>query len=279
MTRNRKLTKNRKHHHWETISRNWSNVGHPLRPNPDDSKNFAKLLKLSGKSPVRALILGVTPELYALKWPQASHVLSVDCSGEMIGAIWPGPAGSAFLSNWLELPFPDESFDRVLCDGGLHLLDYPGGQQRLAQSIARVLKPSGIFAIRLFTKPSRYEPPSNVVSDLRAGKIPNVNILKLRLAQSLQKTPEHGVVVGEVFSALTEQFGSLDGLQSATGWPQEQVATLNSYDRSSNCYHFLTEQQSVEVLCSGDFMKLSQRMESQYALGDRCPLLSFTRSE
>jgi SAM-dependent methyltransferase len=267
----------RQRQHWETIAARWKNVGHPLRPCQEDVENFAELIGLPSREPIRALILGVTPELYHLAWPPGSRVHSVDQSSDMIEAIWPGPAESASNADWLDVPFPDESFDYVLCDGGLTLLDYPRSQQALSTTVARILKRGGRFITRLFAIPDEPEQPCAVIADARAGKIRNVHTLKLRLAMALQTSAQSGIVLHLVYDRIIQEFGSLDGLCAATDWPREEVFTLTSYHLSKGCYHFVTREQCIEVLSSGGSLAFERRIESRYPLGERCPLLSFGR--
>jgi SAM-dependent methyltransferase len=264
-------------HHWETIASHWRNVGCPLRPCPDDIGNYTKLIDPHGRDAIRALILGVTPELYHLAWPAGSTVQSADRSSAMIKAIWPGPPESATNTDWLDMPFPDESFDCVLCDGGMTLLEYPRSQQVLSSTLARILKRRGQFIIRLFENPDQSEKPAAVLSDLRAGNIPSVHVLKLRLAMALQRSAESGIVLEHVFETIIQEFGSLDGLYASTGWPQGEVSTLTSYYLSKDRYHFFTRQQAIEVLSSGGGLAFERGIESSYLLGERCPLLSFRK--
>ena len=119
-------------HYWNVIARYWNCLGPPLRPCFDDTTAFSRLLTLPDRLKTDALILGVTPELYRLEWPVGSRIRAADRSRQMIDAIWPGPADEAIEADWLDLPLEDNSLDCVLCDGGLHLLQYPNEQRRLA---------------------------------------------------------------------------------------------------------------------------------------------------
>ncbi len=259
------------------IAGKWAHIGAPLRPGMADLEGFRKVVGLPGGTPRRVLILGVTPELWRLGWPVGSEVRAVDLSQEMIGALWPGPSGTAVEGDWRALPFPPESFDCVLCDGGLVLLDYPEGQARLAAAVAGVLRPGGRFTIRLFCKPEG-DSVEAIRADLAARLIPSVHVLKLRLGMALQATPEEGVVLNDVFERVGREFGGLEGLQAATGWPREEVLTLSSYEGTVNRYHFLSDVESVRVLESGGHLVCDERLESDYPLGERCPLYAFRKS-
>ena len=101
----------------------------------------------------------------------------------MISHIWPGPAAHVIQADWRELPLADASLDVVVCDGGLHLLDYPQGQSQLARTLARAIAPDGLFAVRLFVPPPQPETEAEVLAALLAGRIPDLNCLKLRLGR------------------------------------------------------------------------------------------------
>ena len=196
----------------------------------------------------------------------------------MTRAIWPGPAESASNADWRDLPFQDESFDCVVCDGGLHLLDYTGSQRGMSATLARILKRGGQFIIRLFALPDPSECAATVLADLKAGKIPNIHILKLRMGMALQPSCESGVVLQHVYDKITVEFGGLDELQMATGWPRKEVFTLSSYQFSTDRYHFTTRDQSIAILSSSGSLGLEHYLESRYPLGERCPVLSFRKN-
>ena len=269
----------RLNNHWDTIAHYWSNVGQPLRPGPDDCRHYREIINDGGRGPVRVLILGVTPELFHLGWPDDSTVFSADHSVEMSNAIWPGPPGSAITTDWLSLPFPDETFDYVLCDGGLHLLDYPDSQKNLPGRLARILKPSGRMIFRLFCMPDKPEPLSTVFADLAEGRLGNVHIFKLRTGMALQSSARGGIVLGEVYDKIITQYGTFENLRNVTGWPAKEIATLASYCDSKNCYHFLTKDQSIKVLEGGRRFKLEHWVENRYTLGERCPIVALRKNE
>ena len=128
---------------WSLAARSWSLHGSPLRPGEQDVDSYRQALTdwcdENPTSPPRALILGVTPEIYRLPWPKGASVTAVDRTPEMIEHVWPGPRSNALLSDWREVPLPERSVDLVFCDGGLHLLDFPDGQARLCGELERLI--------------------------------------------------------------------------------------------------------------------------------------------
>jgi hypothetical protein len=57
--------------HWPGIARSWHLVGPPLRPSPEEIELFERSIMrwAQGAQEIQALILGVTPELFLLRWP------------------------------------------------------------------------------------------------------------------------------------------------------------------------------------------------------------------
>src|SRR5690606_7261339 len=125
--------------------------------------------------PPRALILGVTPEIYHLPWPPGASVHAVDHTPAMIDAIWPGPRADVIEADWVDIPVGDASRDLVFCDGGLHLM--PHGQHSVfAATMSRIVSPGGLCLFRLFVPPGHEtgadhgESPEQVLDALMKGR-------------------------------------------------------------------------------------------------------------
>ena len=268
--------------HWPVIARRWSLVGPPLRPSADDVAVYAEVAR-SRPAP-RALILGVTPEIYRLPWPDGADVVAVDHTRAMIEAVWPGPPDAAVCADWTDLPLESGSRHLAFCDGGLHLLPYPEGQSAVVESLARVLAPGGLLALRLFVPP---DPPvgvdretaAAVIDDLHAGRIASLNVLKLRLGMALQRDAHAGVVLGSVYDRLLEAAPDLPALAAAIGWPLDQTLAIDSYRGSTARYSFASLDQVRDLFCMapGGFDLVSVRTPT-YDLGERCPILVLRRT-
>jgi len=264
--------------HWQHIAKRWDLVGSPFRPCAQDVELYRQALSLPSSDPWRGLILGVTPELQRLDWPAGSTVVAADRSEPMIRAIWPGPFTSAHVAQWDDLPFEDGSFDRVVCDGGLHLQLFPEGHARLVRSIARVLRPGGRLVIRLFTLPTRRETAGELMEVLHAGGIPDFHCFKMRLAMALQEDHRQGIQLDLVFRQLISLAGDLDQLAERTGWPIAEIETVRSYQDSHEVFHFLTEKQSIDALTEGQWLSREGTWFGKYPLSERCPVMAFQRT-
>jgi SAM-dependent methyltransferase len=267
---------------WSKAAQVWDNLGTPLRPSPGDVRIFANSLSelgANGTKPLRALVLGVTPELYHLPWPTGSTVRAVDHSQAMIDYVWPGSPDSVLCADWVSMPYEAGSMDVALCDGGMSLLHYPDTHRSLAKRLSEVLAPGGFLIMRLFEPPKVRERPEAVIEDLNAGRILNTNCLKLRLGMALQPDALTGVRVHDVWAYLNAREPSWEALAARLDWPVAQLKVIDVYRDSPARYHFLTAEQVLEVFREGSNSAFEQhRIERpDYVMGGQCPILTLRR--
>jgi SAM-dependent methyltransferase len=266
--------------HWPEIAQRWKQVGPPLRPAQQDldfcTDTVRDWVRLHGAP--RVLLLGVTPELYRLPWPDGTDIVAADRNQAMVERVWPGPKEAVHCTDWLNVALPEASRDIVLCDGGLHLLAYHGEQQRLVRMLHSVLSDRGLCILRLFAPPAKQESPETVLHDLLNNGVPNLNILKLRLGMALMQSAEAGVELGTIWRTLHETAPDLAALAARIGWELEHLMVINTYCASSARYHFVTFDEVSGLFCRepGGFMVSSIRTPS-YALGERCPTVVLQR--
>jgi SAM-dependent methyltransferase len=266
--------------HWLEIARHWHQVGPPLRPSVQDIGICTAAVQrwAATHGAPRALILGVTPELYHLPWPAGTQLSAVDHTPSMIEAVWPGPRSAVLCANWTELPLDTASRDLVLCDGGLHLLSHPHAHQQLVRALRRIIAPGGLCIFRLFVPPVQREMPEAVLRDLLAGGIANLNILKLRLGMALQETSEGGVQLAQVWDALRQAAPDFSELAARLGWSLDHLLAIDTYRDCSSRYHFLgiADVDRLFTEQPGAFTFVSLKVP-QYELGNRCPTIVFRR--
>ncbi len=261
--------------YWRSIAERWRHIGPPLRPSEQDLFAFQSALRASE---VRtALILGVTPELERLNFPSSSTVYALDRTEGMIRAIWPGSLKRCVHGSWCEMPFAENVFDVIFCDGGFHLVERPLAQRNLVSQLARCLKPDGAFVLRLFSQPSTTETSQEVLEDLRSGRISTMNHLKMRLGMAMQRSSEEGVALREIWSTVDNAFPELTTLAQMLNWPLEQVVALNSYRDAPNRYYFSTTEETIAAICGVGEFRVESISVPTYALGDRCPTIRFRR--
>ncbi len=115
---------------WEQQARQWARLKPPLRPSAEDIAVAQRVVDewvLAHGSAPRALVLGATPELASLRWPEESAVAAVDLSSVMLRHVWlPAPSAPgrrwAVRGQWLTLPHPRQSMDLVLGHGSFSLV-------------------------------------------------------------------------------------------------------------------------------------------------------------
>ena len=236
---------------WAAVARNWKLLGPPLRPSQEDVRFSEEAIRAwrGQGTPPRVLLLGVTPELYGLPWRGGTDFLAVDRTMAAIEAVWPGPREAVRCEDWLEMKLPAASRDIVLCDGGLNLLAYPEEQQQLASILRGVLAEGGLCILRLFVRPAERETRDAVLADLMGGRIPNMNVLKLRLWMALQESPSQGVELDAVWRTVLSAAGSLEELASRVGWPLEETLTINAYKDSATRYWLGTVDEVAKIFC------------------------------
>jgi len=267
--------------HWSQLAPKWPVVGPPLRPVAEDLGSCWDAVRewVRDHGAPRVLLLGVTPELYHLPWPEGTDLLAVDRTQAMIDKLWPGPRRQAHCADWLALTLPDGSRDLVLCDGGLHLLAYPQEQRRLAGLLRGVLSAEGLCILRLYVPPPQRESPDTVLEDFLAGRVSNLNVMKLRLGMALQESAAEGVELGAIWRAIHDAAGDLERLAERIGWPVDHMLAINTYRASAGRYHFVTVDQVGELFggAPGGF-EVRRLCVPSYELGERCPTIVLRRS-
>lgn len=264
--------------HWTQHARQWQYVGSPLRPGPDDITIAARLVEReqarSGRMGLRSVLLGVTPELATMPWPSNTRLLAVDRSPGMIRSVLPRLSGAdvnAVCGNWLGLPLPAASVDCVVGDGCFTVLESLAAHRVLSSEVCRVLDQDGFFVIRLFVQLPEPETVDRVMDELLADAIGNFHVFKWRLAMALQKSPESGVGVHDIWQQWQWAGISAQSLSRRTGWPVEEIRTIEAYRDSPARYTFPTLEQARELL-HNDFRELACHVPD-YELGRRCPTL------
>lgn len=265
--------------HWGAVARQWHAIGRPLRPGPADIEVVVGAARRLRGPRRRAVVLGVTPELAAARWPAGTDLWAIDHHAAMVDALWAGPPGSAVLGDWTALPVGDGAVDLAVCDGGLHLLDRAVGQPALAAELARTLAVDGRFVLRLFGPPAASVTTSvaEVFDRVAAGEIADPNQLKVALWMAVRTRPHHEVALATVWSALSEAHPDLDALADTTGWDRSAIRALESYRNSPATYHFVELDEVVALLASSGSFEL----ESVHGAGDPAsmafPTLVFRR--
>ncbi len=226
--------------------------------------------------PLRALLLGVTPEIAGMRWPEKSSLLAVDRSFPMTQAVWPGNLPgkrSVVCANWLALPQQQASRDVVIGDGSINSLEYASGFQALAESVFRVLRRHGILILRCYVQPAAPETPEAVFADASRGLMGSFHAFKLRLLMAAQESAQRGVAVKDVYRLWVDRNLDRRQLPAGVGWEKSAVETIEFYREAGTVYAFPTVAQLRATLLPW-FDEVSM-FRPTYQLGDRCPTFVF----
>lgn len=259
--------------HWSGFQRAFFLMRPPLRP---DADVVAAFRSLTSDCADPMLLLGVTPELADL----SPNLLAIDRTQEMIDSVWPGDTQQrrALVGNWLKLRLPSASFASVICDGGATAFPYPGLPTKVLREVANVLIPGGRFVCRVFSSPEQGETLATVRAACERGEVGGVHALKWRIAMAIvHERGNPNVPVTEIRDTFEGWFPDRAALAAETGWPREEIDTIDSYAGSNATYGFPTRSQLLAIvppeLANARFVEAGA-----YELAERCPLFVMERA-
>lgn len=258
--------------HWNSFQRGFFLMGPPLRPDADVVAAYRELVR-DRDDPM--LLLGVTPELADL----SPNLTAIDRTQQMLDFVWPGdtPQRRARLGNWLKLGMPSASFASVICDGGL-AFPYPGLQTKVLREAANVLMRGGRLVGRVFTSPETGETLEAVREALGRGEIGSVHALKWRIGMAIaHERGSPNVPVIEIRDTCERWFPDRAAFASGTGWPRDEIDTIDSYAGSNVVYGFASRSQLLANV-PPEFTNPRFVEAGSYELAERCPMFVLERA-
>jgi SAM-dependent methyltransferase len=272
--------------HWIDHAAQWQRFGHPLRPCPQDVQFYEHSIrdfttKAANCHPLRAVLMGVTPEIVLMQWPPGAQIIAIDRCKTMISAVWPAKTNSSarvVLGDWRNIPLATSAFRIVLGDGCFTSLSYPDEYHLIARNLQRILSPGGKAILRVFVRPDENEGVEPVLSDLRSGRIGSFHACKLRLAMALHgPTAGDGVGLDEVWKAWSETGRKALERSGSQRWPPDVLATIDSYRGTPGRYTFPTLAEFLQAFA--DAFEEEACHFGGYELAERCPLLVLRRKQ
>lgn len=265
--------------HWTQHAAQWARVGPPLRPVAQDVALFRRALALRADAAPVALLLGATSELVDLPWPAATRLFAADRSLPMLLAQRPqwrfaGQWLVALNADWRALPLAAASVDGIVGDGALTTLPDMTQVARVGAECARVLRPGGALAMRLFCAPAVAEGVDDVIADARAGRVGGFHAWKWRFVMAMH-AGDAGATLGDIWCRFAAEFADRDALAQVTGWPREAIDTLDAYRGAGARYVFPPV--AAVAAAFGDGFALADVAVPDYELGARCPVVRFVR--
>jgi hypothetical protein len=266
--------------YWTRVARTYAQMRPPLRPSVEDIRFLEQTVAayaLRQPKARQALLLGVTPDIAAMRLPSAFSLLGIDCSYPMVKGVWPRNLPGrrwGINGNWMALPAAPSSCDIVIGDGSMNCLRYPDEHRAFAESVLSVMKPDGIFILRCFAQLENRENADQVFEDALSGRIPTFTQFRYRLLMALQPNAREGIAVKSVYRCWTERSAGDPLLLSRAGWPEHDVDVIELY-RDCGAVHTFPTLAECRATLSEFFDEISVSFPTYYA-GDRCPRLVLT---
>jgi len=258
--------------HWNDYHRRWSRLTAPLRPDADIVRGFEETVR--GHED-RVLLLGVTQELVHI----GGTLSAIDRSEGMIANVWPGDTARARaqVANWLSPPFEDASFTAIIGDGSLSAIAWANDYRTLFAQSARLLKPGGVAALRLFLSPDEVETRAELRKRVLDAECPSFHAFKWRLAMAVvAETGDPNIAVTAIRDAFNAMFADREMLAGRTGWRADDIETIDVYANSPDVYSFPNFAQLRETIPEA-FGKVRLIACGSYPLAERCPFLAMER--
>jgi hypothetical protein len=225
---------------------------------------------------LKALLLGVTPEIATMAWPDGTELVAVDKSALMIERVWPGdapPRRRVVCADWMAFAATAPRHDLVIGDGVFAILSFPQQHRALAAAVKRLLAPEGLFVTRHFLQSQRAESPPAVFADLLAGRIGSFQALKLRLAMAMQRDAATGVRMGDAFDAWERAGIDRPALLAATGWPPQVLETIRPWAGKDSRLAFPTAAEMAALMA--ELFAAQDGIHCSGELGERCPVVAY----
>jgi hypothetical protein len=264
---------------WEYLVELVKAMKAPLRPHYSEIEivdKAARSLQASQNiSKMQVLLLGVTPEIVNIRWPEGTFLTAVDRSEAMIRAFWVGDKPShrrLVRADWFDMPFPAESFDLILADGAFNTQPFPDGYRKLAKCLTRLLKNSGQMSVRIFSQQDPKETPEDVLKYFLENDRLEMDMFTYRLATSLQVSPEQGIYVSKdvIEDYLIERGIPLADLYKKTNMTPPDVTPLPKELRDQNKVSYPTEGQFISAI--SEFFKVLDKSFGTHELAFRTPV-------
>lgn len=230
--------------YWEAIAERWR-IAPPLAPSDEDityyETKIGEFADSQRKTHVDALLLGVTPDIASMRWPQGTFLVAVDWSRGMFSRHWPtqGPAlrAAAVRGDWRELPLSSASCDFAVGDGCYTVVGNLEEIARLNSELHRVLRPAGMLCLRCFCRPDKPESVERLFDELFAGRMQNLDLFRWLLAMAVHGASRDGVALRAVWSEWNERVLDFTALREQYDWPDDAVASRQSMNCASLLPH------------------------------------------
>ena len=244
--------------HWAARSLTYGQSGPPLNPNQEIIDGFTSLVPTNGQ----VLLLGVTAKIHAAY----EHITAVDYSEAMIERVWPGNTETKQVqyANWLEIELPADAYDGILGDGSVNMLAYPAEVKQLFKRSLVWLKPGGVFAARVWTRPDQPVTRERILAE---AANPTMGFTAFRRLFNMLIADRDGSVFP--VTKIAELFDDMFPDTSVLPWPD--TSSIDPYRTSTSTSWFPTRQEILDIAPAGSrFLDVGT-----YDIAETCPILTF----
>ena len=247
-----------------------------VQPSAEDIRFFEasahRADELGDLSGVRALLLGVTRPIAAMRWPKDAQLVALDWSEVVIRRFWsPADAASVVLGDWREMPIAPATRNIVLADGCYHVLSCAEDGALLTREVRRVLRPGSFFCSRNFLRPDPPERVDDLFDELFAGHVRSLHVFRWRLVAALQGASGEGVPRDSVWKAWNARVKAPQALIDRYGDSDGGFRAIEAYrGRAARLYYFSLAE--LERLCSASFDAIECEIPG-YEMGAHFPRL------
>jgi hypothetical protein len=268
--------------YWQQLALSYHALGSPLKP----PREVAALIETAvarfagqhQKARLNALLLGVTPSIAEIAWPESVVLTAADYSLDMVQGVWPGNlprSRHAVCANWRSLPLRRHFCDVVVGDGSMNCVRFPDEFRDLTNNLYSVLNEQGLALLRFYVKPIPCEGPEDLFAEAARGAIPDFHEFKFRLLMAMQESTQAGVAVDAVYKLWTKHNQDNPGLCERAGWNRRDTETMNLYQGSNTVHTFPALAEIQRALA--DRFELLEISYPSYPLSERCPILVLKR--
>lgn len=264
--------------YWSGLASAYAALGPPLKPSPADiaylETAVAGWVARHPARRLRALLLGVTPAIAAMRWPRRAIVRAADYSLPMIQHVWPGDVPgrrAAACADWRALPLRKASCDIIIGDGSINCLRYPHGFHTLAAEARRVLREDGLLILRSYIQPPAKERAEDLMAGLCSGAMPSFHWFKFRLLMALQESTGQGVAVDTVYRCWAERQIDEAALAARTGWDPAVIRMIELYRGKETVHSFPTLTELRAVL--REFFEETPLSAPPQTVNECCPIV------
>lgn len=271
---------------WRQMIASIQNMASPMRPEPKEISFIEKKVKnrvsgIDGQLDLKALLLGVTPEIVDMNWPIGMELEAVDRSEAMADAFWLGDIpGKRKLTkgNWWDFPATASSFHFIFGDGIFNIQSFPGQFETFASRMSGLLHRNGLAFFRVFTRSENPDSPEKVINQLRSGYISSYQEFRLRFTIALQEDAGIGVASSipnthQILKDMGVNVEELALLPDYSGIAEPMLA-LNKPQSLQMC--FPSQQEFVNAV--SPWLNVVDVGYGEHSLARHCPVFCLSRS-